>query len=131
MCGSVFFGFATATVTWLIAVPALVRGRARCSLAFHSLHTGKSLDLFYLAKSRYLPGAKARIDYLPRNFRADTAHPIDPKLFDLLASLRRRLRSGWPYLAISGYRLPETNVTLHATTEGIATRILHMVDAGD
>ena len=124
-----FLGLAAAAVTGLIAASALAlpRGPARRALAFHNLHTGESLDLVYWAEGRYLPGAKSRIDHLLRDFRTDTVHPIDPKLLDLLAALRRRLRSSRPYLVISGYRSPETNAMLHAATEGVATNSLHMV----
>jgi len=121
-------GLAAAVATGFVAAPAIAlpRGPGRRALAFHNLHTGESLDLVYWAGGSYLPEARQRIDYLLRDFRTDTVHPIDPNLLDLLSALRQRLRSNAPFLVLSGYRSPETNRMLQATTEGVATNSLHL-----
>jgi uncharacterized protein YcbK (DUF882 family) len=121
-------GLAAALATGLVAAPAIAmpRGPGRRALAFHNLHTGEALNLVYWAEGAYLPDARQRIDYLLRDFRTDEVHPIDPRLLDLLAALRQRLRSSAPYLVISGYRSPETNRMLQAESEGVATNSLHL-----
>lgn len=126
-------GLAAAAAAGLIAAPglatpalALPRIPAERALAFHHLHTGESLNVVYWADGRYVPEATHRIAYLLRDFRTDAVHPIDPKLLDLLARLRTQLRSRSPYLVIGGYRSPETNEMLRATTEGVAANSLHM-----
>jgi uncharacterized protein YcbK (DUF882 family) len=124
-----FLGLAAAAATGLIAAPALALPRwpIRRALAFHNLHTGESLDAVYWADGRYLPEAAQRIEYLLRDFRNNKLHPIDPKLLDLLTTLRTRLNTSAPFLVISGYRSPATNAMLHRQSEGVATHSLHMV----
>lgn len=123
-----FLGLAAAVATGLVAAPAIAVPLAstRRALAFHNLHTGESLDLVYWAEGRYLPDATQRIEYLLRDFRNNKVHAIDPRLLDLLTSLRSRLDTQAPFLVISGYRSPETNTMLHAKSEGVATNSLHL-----
>jgi len=123
-----FLGLAAAVATGLVAAPAIAVPRApgRRALAFHNLHTGESLDLVYWADGRYLPDATQRIEYLLRDFRNNKVHAIDPRLLDLLTSLRSRLDTQAPFLVISGYRSPETNAMLHRESEGVATNSLHL-----
>lgn len=123
-----FLGLAAAVATGLVAAPAIAAPRvpSRRALAFHNLHTGESLDLVYWAEGRYLPDATQRIEYLLRDFRNNKVHAIDPRLLDLLTSLRSRLDTQAPFLVISGYRSPETNAMLHRKSEGVATNSLHL-----
>jgi uncharacterized protein YcbK (DUF882 family) len=43
-----------------------------------------------------------------------------------MSALRIRLESSAAVQVISGYRSPATNATLHANSQGVATRSLHM-----
>jgi uncharacterized protein YcbK (DUF882 family) len=129
-----FLGFALVAATGLastslIAAPAIAapRGPGRRAIAFHHTHTGESVDIVYWVEGRYLPDATQRIARVLRDFRNNDMHPIDPKLLDTLAALRGRLRTSAPFMVIGGYRSPETNAMLHATTEGVGSNSLHMV----
>jgi uncharacterized protein YcbK (DUF882 family) len=51
---------------------------------------------------------------------------MDPQLLDLLFDLRLRLDTRESLQIISGYRSPSTNAMLHAKSDGVATRSLHM-----
>ena len=117
-----------AAAAGMIAAPALAGPRmpSRRALSFAHLHTGERLDLVYWADGRYQPGALGRINWLLRDFRTDEVHPIDPRLLDLLAALRRRLRLRTPIEVISAYRSPVTNALLASFSEGVATNSLHM-----
>jgi uncharacterized protein YcbK (DUF882 family) len=110
------------------AAPALAAPRPmpRRALSFAHLHTGETLDLIYWADGRYQPGALRRIDWLLRDFRTDEVHPIDPRLLDVLAALRQRLRMRAPFQVISAYRSPATNAMLASMSETVATNSLHM-----
>ena len=123
-----FLGAAAAAVVGTIASPALaaIRLPLRRSLSFHHLHTGEALNIVYWADGRYQPGALNEINWLLRDFRNDTVHPIDPRLLDLLTAMRQHLHTSAPFQVISGYRSPETNAMLAATTEGVATNSLHL-----
>lgn len=117
------------TLASTIAAPAIASPRPprRRSIAFHHLHTGEKVDLVYWADGHYQRGALHHINWVLRDFRNDATHAIDPKLLDLLAVMRRQLRTSEPFMVISAYRSPATNEMLAATTEGVATNSLHLV----
>jgi len=103
----------------------VVSKRARL-LAFDNLHTGEKLKTVYFENGRYVPGALSEIDYILRDFRSGDVKEIDPKLLDLLFSLKNKLGSSHPYEVISGYRSPQTNAMLHANSEGVAVHSMHL-----
>jgi uncharacterized protein YcbK (DUF882 family) len=119
---------AAAAMATFAAAPALAAPRPpqRRALAFAHLHTGETLDLVYWADGRYRFGALRRIDWLLRDYRTDEVHPIDPRLLDLLATLRQHLRLRAPIQVVSAYRSPATNAMLASLSESVATNSLHM-----
>ncbi len=96
------------------------------SIAFHNLHTGESLSATYWESGRYLPEALDALNHLMRDHRTGEVHQIELGLFDLISALRSRLESSAAVQVISGYRSPATNAALHANSQGVATRSLHM-----
>ena len=96
------------------------------SLAFQNLHTGEKLKTVYWADGGYVPEALHHINWLLRDFRTDDVHPMDPRLLDLLADMHVRLRTAEPFQVISGYRSPQTNAMLAATTDGVAQNSMHL-----
>jgi uncharacterized protein YcbK (DUF882 family) len=123
-----FLGMAGAAVATGMVWPAeaarrLIRPR---TLAFQNLHTGEHLNTVYWADGGYVPDAMRHIDWLLRDFRTDTAHPIDPQLLDLLADVQARLQTREPFQVISGYRSPETNAMLASYSDGVAQNSFHM-----
>lgn len=109
--------------------PALAQAAALAParrLSFDNLHTGERLSAVYWADGAYLPDASREIDWVLRDFRANEAHPIDPRLLDLLFALTTLLPAKSPYDVISGYRSPATNAMLAAASDGVAAHSLHM-----
>ena len=102
---------------------AAVRER---SLLLQHLHTGERLRTTYFADGRYLPEAMRAAAHHLRDWRQDLARPVDPKLLDLLWSLRRRLDTSGPIDVLCGYRSPATNALLRRTSRGVARNSLHM-----
>jgi uncharacterized protein YcbK (DUF882 family) len=51
---------------------------------------------------------------------------MDPELLLLLTQLNDRLENNRELHIISGYRSPESNAKLHANSNGVAKRSLHM-----
>ena len=125
----------TSAVT-LFAAPALLEAAAgpatslaglpERSLSFYNLHTSESLKTVYWQRGEYLPLSLADINRVLRDHRTGEKHEIDPRLLDLLCDLRLRLDTRESLQIISGYRSPATNAMLHAKSEGVATRSLHM-----
>lgn len=96
------------------------------SLAFDCLHTGERLKIDYWEKGVYVPAALTAINNVLRDFRNNEIHVIEPKLLDLLTLLHAKLGSAVPFQVISGYRSPATNAMLHAESNGVAAKSLHM-----
>ncbi len=115
----------TAGLTMLPAL-AKVKPAGERILALHHLHTGESLRTPYWSHGEYLPDALADIDYLLRDFRTDEVKAIDPRLMDLLYTLRQRIGTRAPFQIISGYRSPATNEMLRRRSNGVAKHSLHM-----
>ena len=102
---------------------AAVRER---SVTLHHLHTGESLKTVYFAEGRYQPESLRAATHHLRDWRDNTTRPIDPKLLDLLWSLRRSLDTSDPIQVFCGYRSPRTNAMLRRRHYGAARHSLHM-----
>lgn len=116
-------GLALATVA---PTTVLATARGERWLALKSLHTHESLEVTYWRDGRYLPTALTRLEHQLRDYRTGDVHDMDPRLFDLLCTVRRELGSEGRYDVISGYRSPKTNRMLRARSTGVAKRSLHM-----
>lgn len=93
-------------------------------LSLYNVNTGESYSSVFWANDYYIPQALRSLDWALRDFHTNTAHPIDPRLLDLLVALQQKLDVEEPFLLTSGYRTPETNARLVA--EGAAVNSLHM-----
>jgi uncharacterized protein YcbK (DUF882 family) len=96
------------------------------TLSFEHTHTGDKLKLTYFERGRYIKEALHEINYLLRDFRTDTIHPIDTALLDQLFVLKQTLGVNKPFHIISGYRSPSTNAQLRKHTHGVAEHSFHM-----
>jgi uncharacterized protein YcbK (DUF882 family) len=97
------------------------------SLAFHHLHTGERFEACYWEHGAYVPEALERIDTILRDFRTGDVRRIDPRLLDVVHSLKVRLETTAPAQVICGYRSPATNSLLRAADpSGVAERSLHL-----
>lgn len=97
-----------------------------CELCFRHTHTDESLRVVYRSGGMYVPSALERIDWLMRDFRTGDVARIDPRLLDILHTLRT-VCGGESFEIISAFRSPATNERLHqADGRGVATRSLHM-----
>lgn len=108
-----------------VALAALPERR----LAFSNLHNGERFDACYFSNGRYRRAGLAELNHALRDWRTgETAH-MDPKLLDLLVSIRDRLDvSPRAHLRlISGYRCPSTNQALHGRSSEVATKSQHLL----
>jgi uncharacterized protein YcbK (DUF882 family) len=93
---------------------------------FHT-HTGESIDIVYRQGDHYLPDALAKLDLFLRDHRTGAIHDYDPRLFDLLSTLEKRIgRPGAEIDVICGYRSPWSNEFLRRHSLGVAAHSLHM-----
>lgn len=95
-------------------------------LSFYNTHTGERLETTYWADGKYLPKALHEINHILRDYRTEEIKPIDPRLLDILYSIRKKVNARHPFHIISGYRSPKTNSLLKRTTSGVAGKSLHL-----
>ena len=112
--------------TAAVGGPALATAAAPRSLALVNLHTGEKLKATYWEAGRYVPDALSAMNRVLRDHRTGEVHEMAPSLLDLVATLRQRLDTTETVQIISGYRSPKSNAALHARSNGVATRSLHM-----
>lgn len=109
------------------ALPAKPSPAAPYRLRMLHTHTGERIDIVYRQGDAYLPGAVARLDEFLRDHRTGTVARYDPRVFDLLTAIERRL--GVPAAEIDvicGYRTPWSNSFLREHSAGVALHSLHM-----
>lgn len=97
------------------------------TLAFHHLHTEEKISVIYRIGEHYQRSALHKLNHFLRDFRTKDSVAMDPKLFDLLYDVKRRI--GDPdgfFEVLSAYRSPRTNAMLRRTSGGVAKRSLHM-----
>ena len=92
----------------------------------HNLHTGETLDAVYFERGRYVPDALAEAMRVLRDWRNGEEHVMDPRLFDVLHAIHRKVEAKGPFQIISGYRSPQTNAMMHARSPGVASNSQHM-----
>jgi uncharacterized protein YcbK (DUF882 family) len=120
-----------------LAAPALwIAGAGRAAwaadlpvtreLSLLNTHTGETLLTRYFEAGQYLPRALSQLDHLLRDHRSGDAHPIDPKLFDVLFQVATRNGREPRFQVISGYRSPASNSKLRSRSQGVAERSLHL-----
>lgn len=93
---------------------------------FHT-HTNEKLDIVYRHGNEYDPVAISALEHFLRDHRTGTVHHFDPKLFDLLNELDRKV--GHPdgeIDVVCGYRTPWSNNFLRSRSSAVAKHSLHM-----
>ncbi len=106
------------------AMAASTQGAHRIS--FRNVHTNESFSGVYRVGDKYLPAAFEQITHVLRDYRTNTAFPIDPRVIDIIYVVHRMMGSRAPYDILSGYRSPQTNALLRRASTGVARNSLHM-----
>ncbi|MEM9755811.1 MAG: DUF882 domain-containing protein, partial [Pseudomonadota bacterium] len=88
--------------------------------------TGESLRMTYWIDGDYIRPALEEVAYFMRDWRSDAVRSIDTRTIDIMAAAHRVLDVSEPYLLLSGYRSPETNAMLRASSSGVARNSLHI-----
>ena len=96
------------------------------SLSVRRFFTGDSFSGVYWRDGAYDREALRRLDFVFRDLSAEETTPMDPRLFDVLSAVQRRVDSDDTWDVISAYRAPETNAA-RARQSGRVSRVsLHM-----
>lgn len=121
----IFLGLALSAA----ATPVLARKQNNKPriLSFRHLHTDEKIKVTYRVDDRYQRDALDKLNHFLRDFRTSDIAMIDPKLFDLLYDINRRLgRPDGSFEIVSAYRSPRTNAMLRKTSRRVARNSLHM-----
>jgi uncharacterized protein YcbK (DUF882 family) len=105
---------------------ALAGAEATRSLAVRRVQTGDSFEGIYWRDGRYDTDALRRLDWVFRDPSLDEATPMDPRLFDVMHVIARRMDSSEAYEVVSGYRAPETNASRALRSRRVSRVSLHM-----
>ena len=120
-----FLGLALSAV----ATPVLAKKQNNQprTLSLHHLHTDEKIKVAYRIGDRYQRDALFKLNHFLRDFRTGDVAAIDPKLFDLLYDINKRLgHSDGAFEIVSAYRSPRTNAMLRKTSHRVAKNSLHM-----
>ncbi len=118
---------AALTVTAL-SLPTIGRASSDPSeLSFYHTHTRKKLDVSYGGSGLYDQQALEKINNFLKDFRTGEMHPIDPKLLDILSSIREEFGGQGTFEVISGFRSFKTNQQLRNKSSKVAKRSMHML----
>lgn len=119
-------GSLTTAASATLAGGALAAPSSARVLSLLNLHTGERLKAAYWEAGDYVPDVLTAMNRLLRDYRTGEVHPIAPSLLDLATQVSAKLETNQTIEIISGYRSPQTNAALHAKSEGVATKSLHM-----
>jgi uncharacterized protein YcbK (DUF882 family) len=112
-----------------IAGPALAQavgaGGAR-RISINRARTSEGFSGIYWRDGRYDREALRQLDWLLRDPSMEEATPMDPRLFDVLATVHQRLDANEPFEVISAYRAPETNASNARRSRRVSRVSLHM-----
>ncbi len=95
-------------------------------LAFDNIHTGDKVKVTYHENGHYVSDALKELDWVMRDPWDHSIKRMDPRLYDLLFALQRKLGTGQRFTLISGYRSPRTNAILAKRSRGVAKKSYHL-----
>lgn len=95
-------------------------------ISLQRVQTGESFDGVYWKDGRYDRDALRRLDWVLRDPAMAEATPMDPRLFDVMHAVARRLDSAEAFQVVSGYRAPETNAARALASRRVSRVSLHM-----
>lgn len=110
-------------VVWRLGDP---HDRAPRILSFANLRTKEVTTAVYRSDGVYLRSQLDRLDSFLRDHRSGTQVALDPRLYDILWSIQKRLGSKGAWHVASAYRSPRTNAWLSTVHNGVARDSLHM-----
>jgi uncharacterized protein YcbK (DUF882 family) len=117
---------ATAALPVESALAQVISGGSARRIAIQRVQTGEAYDGVYWRDGRYVREALGHLDWVFRDPSMEEATPMDPRLFDVLFAVARRLDADAAFQVISGYRAPETNAANARRSRRVSRVSLHM-----
>jgi uncharacterized protein YcbK (DUF882 family) len=113
-----------------LSIPALAKTAQAApgerTLRLYNTHTGEKVNTTFWANGEFVEDGLKDLNKVLRDHRNNKVAQMDPELLLLLTQLNEKLDNNRELHIISGYRSPESNAKLHAASNGVAKRSLHM-----
>lgn len=113
-----------------LSIPALAKTAQAVpgerTLRLYNTHTGEKVNTVFWAEGQFVEDGLKDLNKVLRDHRNNKVAQMDPELLLLLTQLNDKLDNNRELHIISGYRSPESNAKLHAASNGVAKRSLHM-----
>lgn len=120
-----FLAAAVGIAAAAMASPALAQ-RSERVLRVRRNFTNDTFSGVYWRDGQYVRDSLRQLDHVFRDLSAAETTPMDPRLFDVMASVADAVDSDEPFEVISGYRTPETNAARSRQSRRVSTASLHM-----
>lgn len=104
---------------------AAAAGETR-SLKLYFVHTGEYAEITFKRNGRFDPKGLQQLNQFLRDWRRNEPTRMDPRLFDLVWEVYRRVGATDYIHVVSAYRSPTTNGMLRSRTKGVAKNSQHM-----
>lgn len=105
---------------------ATAAGETR-SLKLYFVHTGEKAVITFKRNGRFDPKGLQELNRFLRDWRRNEPTRMDPRLFDLVWEVYRRVGASDYIHVVSAYRSPNTNGMLRSRTKGVAKNSQHML----
>lgn len=89
-------------------------------------HTSETLKIAFRNASGFISASLGRLEKILADHRSGESHPMDPRLYLMLADLAVAAEREPRFEIISGYRSPHTNESLRSKGGGQAQNSQHM-----
>lgn len=97
------------------------------SLKLYFVHTGEKAVITFKRNGRFDPKGLQELNRFLRDWRRNEPTRMDPRLFDLVWEVYRRVGASDYIHVVSAYRSPNTNGMLRSRTKGVAKNSQHML----
>ncbi|MGF9563358.1 DUF882 domain-containing protein [Neorhizobium sp. JUb45] len=107
------------------AVSATTASAETRSLKLYYTHTREKAEIVFKRNGRFDPKGLAQLNQFLRDWRRNEPTKMDPRLFDLVWEVYRRVGAKDYIHIVSAYRSPATNGMLRSRTKGVAKNSQH------
>jgi uncharacterized protein YcbK (DUF882 family) len=97
------------------------------SLKLFFIHTGEKAEIVFKRNGKYDPAGLRKLNQFLRDWRRNEPTKMDPRLFDLVWEVYRKVGAGNYINVVSAYRSPATNSMLRSRSNGVAKKSQHML----
>lgn len=96
------------------------------TLKIYHVHLNERSEITFKRDGRYLPDGLNKLNRALRDWRRNEPTKMDPRLFDLIWEVNKKVGNTGYINVIGGYRSPATNSMLRKRSNGVAEKSMHI-----